>query len=1028
MSVSNPSSSDSSSHSNNNQINSPHKSNKRLKSFKTETDLKIYNLRNEINEMYIDLKENIEIPLQTYNTILEKLKQIILLKNTDSGAYYMAALCCDEVYQKLIEYKTDKRDLKLELKYIKLSHDFYACYIRLVPGNKEILELILTQTITLLNEYTEFLDFKEQNLLQQEVLKFLKFLYKINFKKLKMSIKNFSIYLKEIRQNEYIFSYLKFSEKFQMEVKSIEVLIKLAVFDISSVCYKNLESLDIIDDKNLLTFNADSCRYLEKLKAKFQSIETKENIYNLSKKYEEKFDDFNVNIKRTIVSKQLFVLLKYLRRGIFYVSVNKNDPTLHELLSECIIYIFYNFQLENNYIVLKAVNLLFSKQNLYLHNFFNKEWHNLKIIALISYETIEYKLNKTKLQNAQNSDIETSLEIKSQNKNKLKKSLLIFPTDFLLKDYDQSTLNCLITLNDKYLKNEKYESSLNLINFLLLKLINISNILIRKILFSLLKKKAFILKKLCKNISEQISILLKAHALFPEDVRINIQLSELYSEVGEHILAQNFMLKSNKQTKLKDDIPEGDLTELIIKLKEMFPKIKEIYNQNIIGKFTDFSLFNKYLMISKYLIRMIFRCKDVKKKTNRSSIDRKFLDIHISDWINVIDTHVACNVYLFEIKNLPFFMHHAKAEGTEKKEIEGTKLIYDSIIILDKAFDLGYIRNHNNKIQGVRVILQIMRIISKYNTFLSEGNDLLEMFLCQARKLISLLNDTSILYFIITLLETTRFNKRIIEAKDTLDGLMNANFARHILRILGRQLGIDNENLSQINSNNNSCPSGININNEANQTHIYSNSGYLEGNNESLTHILYNNNKILNINNDLKIRLIEQYLVCCSMYNIYSYSFKKIDDLLIELEKNVTIPYYLSIIFAINCFNHSKSRKVRNRDYTIKRGFDSLFKALENQIKIYNSIKEQSLSLGQEEKTDAELLDKLSIIYILKYNIGRAYHNYSLNGIAEKYYWECRNSPNIHCRASGFINLLVIYEENSNSVMIEKLYAEYFIY
>lgn len=952
-----------------------HKHLKRRKKvkFKNEKEILIYNLRNEINELYIDLeqiKPESEDILIKYKKIISNLKEIILLKNTDSGSYYMAALCCDEVYQYLIN--NNEKNNNEEFKYLKLSHDFYNCFIRLVSENKEIIEILLTQTLTLLKDYKEFINKKEEISFKKEILKYFEILYKFNIKKSNISIKKFPKYLKQIRSNKYILMKLKYAEEYGMEKDIIIILIKMILFNITDICYDNLKLKDTIFNKSLINFNKNSCKYLEKLQLKFQNIEYNKIREELSEKYNKKFNEFNIVNKRIIISKQLKLLLKYLKRGIYFNTTY--EPNIHELLSTCIIFIIYSFQIEKFSIVLKGVNLLNLKQNIYLKNFFKKEWYNLKLISLISYENMKYIINKSS---------------NNFNYNNLKPN---FPNDFIENDYNEISLSNLLILNDWYLKNEKYIKFIDFTNWLINKLTNISNIIIRKILFNLLRKKLMIFKRLNKSKNEQLKILLEALELFPFDNGINIQLSELYGEMGDINLEKYYMNQSNKQmtssilTKLEtnnNQIIEGELDELLIKLIEMFPKLQEIYNKNIKGEKEDYNIFNTYLMISRHMIRLIFRCKDFKKPNNKYLSEKKFLNISLNNWINIIDAHVIISICLFDLKNLNYFL-----KSINKKEIfiEGSKLIYDSLKILENSFESSYIRNWNKKFQGIKIILQVMKIISKYNIFLKEEDqiNLFEMFLNHGKKLISICNDTSILYFIIRLIETIKFNKNYLCGKEPLDSLITSNFARHLLRILERKLCI----------------------------------------------------KIINESKDT-ILLIEQYLVCCSIYNIYTYTFEKIDKIIINLEKIIKIPYNLSLIFSINCFNHSKSRKIINRDYTIKRGFDSLFKSLEYQLKDYKKLEEEinifniennsNSNINNLEKLNLSKFEKLSIIYTIKYNIGRAYHNYNLIGIAEKYYWDCRFSPNIYCRTAGFINLSIIYEENSNKVLLDKLYKEYLI-
>lgn len=89
----------------NTQINDNNRLGRKRVKLRDSREVEIFNIRNEINRMYLDLKNinNKEDIRTAHEDILIKLRRIILLKNTDSGAYYMAGLCCDEILEYLIE-------------------------------------------------------------------------------------------------------------------------------------------------------------------------------------------------------------------------------------------------------------------------------------------------------------------------------------------------------------------------------------------------------------------------------------------------------------------------------------------------------------------------------------------------------------------------------------------------------------------------------------------------------------------------------------------------------------------------------------------------------------------------------------------------------------------------------------------------------------------------------------------------------------------------------------------------------------
>lgn len=115
-------------------------------------------------------------------------------------------------------------------------------------------------------------------------------------------------------------------------------------------------------------------------------------------------------------------------------------------------------------------------------------------------------------------------------------------------------------------------------------------------------------------------------------------------------------------------------------------------------------------------------------------------------------------------------------------------------------------------------------------------------------------------------------------------------------------------------------------------------------------------------------------------------------DKLDKIYKNTQLETKETILLAIIFFNNAKSRRITNRNYFIKRGMD-LMKSL------------------QETENDGHVL----------YNLGRAYHHFGLNGIAEMYYKKCLDTP---YKDIAKFNLILIYKKTNSFDLIEKLFNQ----
>ena len=147
---------------------------------------------------------------------------------------------------------------------------------------------------------------------------------------------------------------------------------------------------------------------------------------------------------------------------------------------------------------------------------------------------------------------------------------------------------------------------------------------------------------------------------------------------------------------------------------------------------------------------------------------------------------------------------------------------------------------------------------------------------------------------------------------------------------------------------------------------------------------------------------LERLLISHTPIFVYSSTIQNLDVIMKNFNTN---NLNISIIYATILFNNAKSRKIFDRSYVIKKGFDSLFKLLEH----------------TKEDNEAK--------YTILYNLGRAYHNFGLLGKAELYYWKCSEIKiESEIKEAAFMNLYLIYENANNKIMLKILREKFIIH
>ena len=1066
----------------NTQINDNNRLGRKRVKLRDSREVKIFNIRNEINRMYLDLKNinNKEDIRTAHEDILIKLRRIILLKNTDSGAYYMAGLCCDEILEYLIENennsiesskiyrksnksseadnksdentekaldKEDKSDekskkltkkeyKKLKLKYLNLSHSFYNCYVRLTKRNENIIRTLLQQTTTLLSEYTDLLSKKQIEIHKQEMVKYLSSLFEINTKQSKLTTKNFEKQLRKLRKNEYLGMQIDISIKFNMDVNVLKLLIKLEIVDLTDICCENIKNDPTLNSQTTFDSALD-CTFLKELQIKYRDIVPNESYKKLGEDLKNNFNKFNMSDKGMIVNGQLKNLIRYLKRKIYVFDLNISDsqfPTLHSLLCTYTLFVINAFLFKKYCAVIKAVNLLNARQSMYMNQFMQRQFYFLKVLGLLSVEYLNVQKSNKKKHKQKN--IPSTSEINSinttdlQSDNENTKAINIeYSTDFMVQDYEPCHLNYLAILSNIYMKNKEYEKLSELIEFLNTKIVNLSDTASRKTLFNLLYKKAIILKKTNGSVDEQIITLKRAAELWPEDNRPNVKLSEIYTTLGHTDMAKLYIGKSNRLKKEEYEISdthlevEGDTVDLFLRLKDMFPKLQEIYYENIFqGGDADISLYNSYMMISRHMVRSILRCPEFNRTMGgKYNFDREFSGISLSNWTYVIEAHIFTSINLFELLNPKLFIkvpNYAENKDSKKMNIKGAKILWDALTVLEKASCILYLRNYGKKKYGVYLYLLKIWIISKYNKFMYKKpqEDLLTTVVKQGKRLLTLLNDLSAVYLLFGLFDRLKMHGKFVGSKNPIETTQVAALTRHISRILYRKLGCM---IKKEQNNENQRSSEDQMSSE-----LHEESSEIDPKQEKLK-------KKYEMCPAKRMVLIEKLVTCSSLHNIFNYTYKRISELYKELESHKRVPVHICITYAKICFSHSASRTVTDRNIIIESGFNTLFKALSlsecdyEQILEYEKQNTTSMDEAQREVVLKDKANALALIDYIKYNIGRGYHNFKLFGVAEKYYWSCKYSSDIRVRNACFLNLLMIYQDNKNTLCVEKLYREF---
>jgi hypothetical protein len=136
---------------------------------------------------------------------------------------------------------------------------------------------------------------------------------------------------------------------------------------------------------------------------------------------------------------------------------------------------------------------------------------------------------------------------------------------------------------------------------------------------------------------------------------------------------------------------------------------------------------------------------------------------------------------------------------------------------------------------------------------------------------------------------------------------------------------------------------------------------------------------------------------CLSLWSflpnhLYRDTVKSIESSTGEFSLDICKGIAIAAIF----FTHSKSRTHTNKKYYIAKGFDVL-KRLEREVK------------SKEEKL---------VVY---YNLGRAYHQFSILGLAESYYKRALATSDYEMKMNTIFNLSLIYKKNKGSAMYRDL-------
>ena len=128
---------------------------------------------------------------------------------------------------------------------------------------------------------------------------------------------------------------------------------------------------------------------------------------------------------------------------------------------------------------------------------------------------------------------------------------------------------------------------------------------------------------------------------------------------------------------------------------------------------------------------------------------------------------------------------------------------------------------------------------------------------------------------------------------------------------------------------------------------------------------------------------------------LYPSTLEKICGMTKECTKSFETKVFLSAIFLCQCV----SRKISNRKFFLDTGF-SILKQLE------------------EEATDRKK-------HVVWYNLGRAYHQFSILGMAERFYRKSLETKNRDLKRMAIFNLALIYKNSGSATLHSSLLQEW---